>query len=406
MAVKYVVLLGDGMGDRPIEKLGGKTPLAAAATPHMDRIARMGSNGLLATLQEGLPFGSDIACLSILGYDPQKYYPGGRGPLEAAALGIPVAGNDLALRANLVYVADDAMADYSGGHISSEEAAQLIGALDDELGSDAFSLHPGVSYRHILVAHDAGVAPGDLIFSPPHDILDQPLEGHWVQGKSTAALHLATALNNLMRESKEILEVHPVNRKRMQDGLAPVNMVWLWGAGGAPNLPSFSERYGVEGSMISAVDLVRGIAKIIGLTAVQVPGATGYLDTNYEGKVEAALSALDSQDFAYLHVEAPDEASHEGSLEKKLQAIEDFDARVVGPVLAGLEDRGDPFRIAVLPDHYTPITVRTHTDEPVPFAVYDSENGGDGVEAFSEAAATGGSYGTRPGIDLLQLLFG
>ncbi len=406
MAVKHVVLLGDGMGDRPIEELEGRTPLAAAATTHMDRIAREGSCGLLATLQEGLPYGSDIACLSILGYDPQKYYPGGRGPFEAAALDIPVAGRDLALRANLVCVADDAMADYSGGHVSSAEAARLIETLQNELGSDTFSFHPGVSYRHILIAHDAGVAPGDLVFSPPHDILGEPIEDHWAHGRSTAGVHLACALNDLMRDSEEILEAHPVNRKRMQDGKAPVNMVWLWGAGKAPAMPSFPGKYGVAGSMISAVDLVRGIAKLIGLTAVSVPGATGYLDTNYEGKVEAALSALERQDFVYLHVEAPDEASHEGSLEKKLQAIEDFDARVVGPVLAGLEDRGDPFRIAVLPDHYTPITVRTHTGEPVPFAVYDSKDGGDGVDAFSEAAAAKGSYGTRPGTDLLNLLFG
>ncbi|MFH1721823.1 MAG: cofactor-independent phosphoglycerate mutase [Candidatus Altiarchaeota archaeon] len=401
---KIIILIGDGMGDYPSKELDGLTPLASANTPYMDEVAKLGTCGTLKTLGDGMPLGSDIACMNLLGYDPIKYYPGGRGPFEAEALGLEMDEGDLIFRANLVCSSDSKMMDHSAGHITTEEAEELIKAVESELGTSEISFHPGVSYRHICRITDSEIQPEELTCTPPHDILRRELSEYWIKGKTDKAKSLSQKLNRLMEKSQEVLESHPINRKRMMDGLPSANMIWLWGQGKKPVLPSFAEKYGLKGSMISAVDLVKGMASLVGLKAIHVEGATGYLDTNFKGKVEAALDSLKKKDFVYVHVEAPDEASHEGSLKKKIEAIELFDKKIVRPILSGLRKEGYIFNLAVLCDHYTPISVRTHTSDPVPFAVYKSDQKGDEVKAFSEKDASNGGFGERAGLEFMKLL--
>jgi 2,3-bisphosphoglycerate-independent phosphoglycerate mutase len=393
--MKLVILLGDGMADHPIEALDGKTPLEAAKTPNMDRIAREGRGGLAVNVPAGMPPGSDVANLSVMGYDPKRYYSG-RAPLEAAAMGVPLGSEDVAFRCNLVNVDLEKriMVDYSAGHISSEEGKELITALTKT--QPDIRLYPGVSYRNLLVQEENdGLA---AVCTPPHDISGQPIDEFLPKGEGSEVLR------DMMLESIPVLAEHPVNLRRAKEGKRPANMIWLWGQGKAPSMPRFRELWGIEGAVISAVDLLKGMGVYAGLEVIDVPGATGVLDTNYEGKVRACLDALDRVDFVYLHVEAPDEMSHDGLLDKKIEAIRRFDARVVGPVLAGLEKSSHDWRVMVLPDHPTPISIRTHTSEPVPVAMMGSGIEPDGMEAFSEREGARGGFGKVDGWRLMGMM--
>ncbi len=387
--MKYIVLVGDGMADYPIPELGDLTPLAAANIPNMDFIAKHGKCGVAKTIPENMPAGSDVANLSIMGYNPTKYYSG-RGPLEAASMGITLEKNEIAFRCNLIYEKDGTIADYSAGHISSDEARGLIEAVDKELGNHG-KFHAGVSYRHLLVMNKGEKAQ----CTPPHDVIGQSVEDCLPRGDD------AEMLIALIKASKPILEKHEINMKRKKDGKNIANLIWPWGQGKAPNMPRFAELFGVSGSIISAVDLLKGIGKSAGLDTINVPGATGYLDTNFSGKAAYALKSLNTHDFVLVHVEAPDEAGHMGNIEAKIKAIEDFDEKVVGGMLN--EVAGD-YRIMVLPDHPTPISVRTHTREPVPFAIYSSIESADYVDRFDEAAAKEGIFGLVEGHRLMNLL--
>ncbi len=386
--MKVAILVGDGMADYPLPELEGRTPLEVALTPNMDAIARGGTGGLVRTIPDGMPPGSDVANLSIFGYDPLRYYTG-RAPLEAASVGVALGDGEVAFRCNLVTIEDGVMVDYSAGHISTEEAKELILLLDERLGSEEVRFHPGVSYRHLLVIR--GEFCG-LRTTPPHDITGRPVAPYLPEGEGSEVLR------ELMGDSEALLRDAEVNRRRRAMGKPPATGIWPWGQGKTPRLPGLRERFGVEGGVISAVDLVRGIGVLAGLRVVDVPGATGYLDTNYEGKASYALEVLREQDFVYLHVEAPDEAGHAGGIEDKIRAIEDFDEKVVGPVWEGIGRMGG--RILVLPDHRTPIPVRTHTPEPVPFAIWP---GNVPLPEFSESAGEGGLR-VEKGHELMEML--
>ena len=378
--MKYIVLVPDGMADEPIESLGGKTPLEVAQTPNMDFIVQHGLLAQADTIPLGLPPASDVANLSIIGYDPKKYYTG-RAPLEAACLGIDLSAQDVAFRCNLITVADDKMADYSAGHISTKEAAVLIRDLDAHVGTESKKFYPGVSYRHLLVLRGHRVQ--DLlncVCVPPHDILNQSIRKHLPRGKG------AQVLVELMEKSKEFLSVHEINRIRVDLHENPANMIWLWGQGQKPSMPLFKEKFGKSGAVISAVDLIKGIGKIIGLEVLDVEGATGYYDTNYLGKAQAGLRALETHDFIFIHVEATDEAGHNGDLRMKITTIERFDKMVVGPILEQFKERDD-FRLMVVPDHATPVNLRRHTAEKVCVAMMGKGIAKNGFNAFSEAQA-------------------
>jgi 2,3-bisphosphoglycerate-independent phosphoglycerate mutase len=362
--MKHLIVLGDGMADYPIDVLGGKTTLEYANTPHMDRMAAEGTLGLIDTIPPGLPPGSDVANLSVLGYDPKECYTG-RGPLEAASMGIALSPEDIAFRCNLVTLrgnVDPIMEDFTAGHISSLEAKQIIADLEIAIGSETFSFHPGVGYRHLLVWKGG---ESELVATPPHDITDKAIGPYLPYGRG------ADAIIHLMRLSREFLADHPVNRERTERGLKPATSIWLWGQGRVPRIRKMMERFQIRGGIISAVDLLNGIGVYAGMEVLSVEGATGYIDTNYRGKAEKALSVLKELDLVFIHVEAPDEMGHEGNLEGKVKAIEDFDAQVVGTVLQGLGNLG-PFRIAVLSDHPTPLCLKTHAADPSPFAVLSS----------------------------------
>lgn len=381
--MKYVILVGDGMGDHPVAELGGKTPLEAAATPMMDELCGRGEFFLNHTVPEGYPPGSDVANMSLMGYSPARYYTG-RAPLEAASMGIELSEDEIAFRCNLVTLerAGDgkvSMVDFCAGHISNEESHQLIADLEAHCASDMFHFYPGVSYRHLLVYR--GEHPG-FVTVPPHDYIEQEVTKHF------AAYLTVPAWKNLLEQAEEVLAHHPVNRARVAAGKNPATLIWLWGEGRMPSAPTLTERFHITGSMISAVDLLKGLGVVGGLSVIDVPGATGYIDTNYEGKAQAALEALTTQDFVFVHVEAPDEAGHQGSLAAKLQAIEDFDSRIVAPIYRALEQRVEPFRMVVTMDHYTPLAVRTHTREPVPTLLFDSRRSEIGSgRAFNEREA-------------------
>ncbi|MDI6889257.1 MAG: cofactor-independent phosphoglycerate mutase [Methanocellales archaeon] len=388
--MKYVVLVGDGMADYPLEELGNKTPLQVAHTPNMDFIASNGKNGIVRTVPSGMIPGSDVASLSILGYDPRKYYPG-RGPLEAASMGVSLHKGEVAFRCNLVTVKDGVLVDYSAGHISSEEARILIEYLDEKLDGGAH-FYPGVSYRHLLVLKGYE----DVTCVLPHEVVGYSVEEHLPKGRG------AEILRRLMRESIHFLDGHKVNVERRRRGKNPANMIWPWGQGRSPNMPPFEEKFGLRGSVIAAVDVIKGIGRCIGLRVIEVPGATGYLDTNYEGKADYALRSLADRNFCFVHVEAPDEAGHSGDVRAKIKAIENFDEKVVGRVLKGLK-KYEEYRIMVLPDHPTPIPVRTHTSDEVPFAIYSPNETADDVKAFDELSARRGSLGAIEGKELMRL---
>ncbi len=388
---KYVILLGDGMADEPQAELENRTPLAAANTPNFDKLAARAELGTAVTVPQGFPAGSDVANLSVFGYDPAVYYTG-RAPLEAASMGLKLGPNDVVFRCNLVnilhYQARGFMHDFSAGHISSEEAAEIIAALNENLQSEQIQFFPGISYRHLMVIRDCPEELAQLPLVPPHDIIGQEVVDH-------LPADCTSPITQLTNSSQMIIHRLPRFKERLDRGEVTANSIWLWGQGKMPRLAKFRELYGLKGAVISAVDLIRGIGILAGMEIVDVPGATGYLDTAYENKAAYALKTLRENDFVYIHVEAPDEASHEGSLEKKLQAISDLDQRLLGPLLAGLETEFPCFRLLVLPDHPTPIRLKTHTDNPVPYMLYDSQRSEPGDNnGYNEqtTAATGNLF--------------
>lgn len=395
--MKYIVLLGDGMADYPLGRYGRRTPLEVARTPNMDRIAHEGTIGLINTIPAGFQAGSDVANLTVLGYDPEVSYTG-RGPLEAASTGIRLGGEDVAFRCNLVTLSgSEVMEDYSAGHIGSAESAEIIAELERRLGSSVLSFHPGVGYRHLLVWRGG---PEFAETTPPHDIVGQKIERHMPRGEG------GEDIRSLIECSREILRSHPVNARRQAEGRKPANAIWLWGQGKAPRMEPLTEKYRITGAIISAVDLLKGIGIYAGLEAVRVEGATGYIDTDYAGKARKALDVLREKDFVFVHVEAPDEMGHEGNAEGKIRAIEDFDEKVVGTVLEGV--RGlSPYRLMVLSDHPTPISRKTHVSDPSPFAVFSSE--GDNLrngKSFSEKAARKAGLLILPGFELMDHFLG
>ena len=377
--MKYIILVGDGMADKPVKELGGKTPLEAANTPNMDKIAASGVTGWAKTIPDDLPAGSDVAYLSILGYDPHKYYTG-RAPLEAANLGIDLKKDDVAFRCNLVRIENDIMADYSAGHIKTEDAKELIRRLNDKLGSYGIRFYPGVSYRHIMVVPKGSVK---LETKPPHDISDKNITPYLPYGEGQELIL------DLMNKSKEIFK----NSK------TKANMIWLWGQGSMPHLPKFK----INGAVITAVDLIKGLGRLIGLSVINVPGATGYLDTNYAGKGQYAINCLKEKDFVLVHVEAMDEASHIGSIGKKIEAIENFDKLTVGTVLKNTHALGD-YRILLLPDHATPVETKTHSHDMIPFALCGKNIVPGDIKSFNENEIAKSKLIIKDGYKLIDTL--
>ena len=385
--MKYIVVLGDGMADWPLEQLGGKTPLQAAAKPHIDALAKSAEVGLCRTVPAGFKPGSDVANLSVMGYDPHTCYTG-RSPLEAVSIGIDLKETDVTLRCNLVTLSDEekyedkTMIDYSAGEISTAEARELVEFLKKHFDSERCRLYAGVSYRHCLVVSD-GQTGHEL--TPPHDISGRPVKTFLPQGP------MGEFYLDMMKRSARLLQDHPVNRARIAAGKRPANSVWFWGEGTKPALENFSEKFGKRGGVISAVDLVKGIGILAGMRIIEVPGATGNYDTNFAGKADAALGALlGGLDFVYIHMEAPDECGHQGDVAHKIYSIEQIDAKVVARLCEGLNAAGERFRMLICPDHPTPIAVRTHVSDPVPYLLYDSGAALNGA-AGGATAATGGA---------------
>jgi 2,3-bisphosphoglycerate-independent phosphoglycerate mutase len=380
--MKYVIVLGDGMADYPLEALGGKTPLEVAETPTMDALSKVSEVGLCHTIPEGMSPGSDTANLSVIGYDPKIYYSG-RSPLEALSIGVDMKPTDISFRCNIVTVSEEeaeyekkTILDHSSGEITTEEAAQLIEAIRPVLESDEYKFYVGTSYRHLTIWDKGQVVE----LTPPHDILGKVI-GEYLPKQE--------ALKEMMKKSYDILVNHPVNLARKEKGLNPANSIWFWGAGTRPALSSFEEKTGKKGVMISAVDLLKGIAVGAGMDNIEVEGADGTLHTNYEGKAKAATDALinDGYDFAYIHVEAPDEMGHQGSVERKIQAIQFLDSRVIKPVMEAFDQAKEDYRMLIMPDHPTPIALRTHVSDPVPYLLYDSTKAVDNVHMYSEQGA-------------------
>jgi len=396
--MKYVVVLGDGMADEPIGELGGKTPLQAARTPVMDAMAKVSEQGIAYTVPENLPAGSDVANLAMLGYDPQKYYSG-RSPLEALSIGVDMKDTDIALRCNIVTLSEDeayeekTIIDHSSGEITTEEAKVLIDAVKKELETEEFQYYPGISYRHLTI-WDRGET---VDLTPPHDILGKQIGEY---------LPKETKLREMMEKSFDILDRHPINEKRREMGLNPANSIWFWGAGTRPALDDFEEKTGKKGAMVSAVDLLKGIAVGTHMLNLDVEGATGGLDTNYKGKAMAAVDSLtkDGADVVYIHVEAPDEMGHQGSVKNKVKAIEFLDDQVIRVVAEELKKRGEEFRMLIGPDHPTPISIRTHSKDPVPFMIYDSTKETNGQKEYSEEAAKSTGLVLEHGHDLMGRL--
>ncbi len=398
---KYVIIVGDGMADYPVESLGGKTPLTVARTPHMDWMAESGEIGLVRTVPDGFSPGSEVANLSIFGYDPIRYYTG-RGPLEAASLGVRLAADDIAFRCNLVTLKFEGnkivMEDFSAGHITDEEARKVMIDLNKEMATNEIQFYAGVSYRHLMVLKNGAAQFSNLEkleIIPPHDIIGKEISPFLPQMKEPILA--------LMKESQRLLKNHPVNHARQAKGLPPANSIWLWGQGRSPRMITLKERFGMDGYVISAVHLIKGIGILAGLEALEVPGATGYFDTNYDGKVQYALRGLGEKDFVYLHVEAPDEAGHMGNLRLKIESIEAFDEKVVGPLLKGMK-RFERYKVLVLPDHPTPLSVRTHTADPVPYVIYSNEAATPSAHGkkFDEVSAGQSGISIEKGFELIE----
>lgn len=396
--MKYVIVVGDGMADYPLPELEGKTPLEVAKKPNLDGLAGQGEVGLARMIPAGMTPASDVGNLSILGYDPLQYYCG-RAPLEAANMGIKLMQGEVAFRCNLVTVEKDILSDYSAGHISSQESKVLIEELNHRLAREGMRFYSGISYRHLLILKDFGGSAERLVnvrCVPPHDIMGKNYRKFLPSGKG------AEALTEFMEKSRGVLKDHDVNRVRVDLGENPANMIWLWGQGQTPQMPSFKEKYGLEGSVISAVDLVNGIGRLVGFDVIRVPGATGYYDTNYEGKADYALDSLKERDFILVHIEAPDEAGHNGDLREKINAIERLDRLVVGRILEGLKKIA--YRILVVPDHPTSVAKRTHTADEVPFVLAGSGISPNGALTYSETAARGTGLVVKEGHQLMRKL--
>lgn len=384
--MKYIVILGDGMADKPSEKLGGKTPLEVADKPNIDKICKMGQIGMCKTVPNDFKPGSDVANLSVMGYDPYKYYTG-RSPLEAVSMGVSVSDTDTTFRTNLVTLSDEEkyedkkMVDYSSGEISTEEAKELIKAVDDALGTDEYRFFGGISYRHLLLWH--GRVDGEIKMTPPHDISGKII-GDYLPGSEI--------MLSLMKKSYEILKNHPINLKRIKEGKNPANSIWMWGQGMKPALSLFKDKYGISGAVISAVDLVKGIGICAGMENIDVKGATGNVDSNFDGKAKAAIDALKRNDFVYIHMEAPDESGHHFDADAKVLSIELIDKKVVGPIYDAMVKGGEDFSFLIMPDHPTPIDIGTHTNDPVPFVIYRSNNPSNCGLSYNEKNGQSGPF--------------
>ncbi len=399
--MKYLLIIGDGMADYPVEALNGKTPLQVANKPNMDELAFKGRSGILRTIPEDMASGSVIANLSILGYDPKKWYTG-RGPFEAANRGIRLGKNDIAFRCNLVTEENGVLVDYSAGYITSNEGRELMRCIEENLGKpNEIDFCAGVRYRNLLILRNDSYSD-DILCTPPHDALGVKISEILPRAKTPAAEFTVATLNRMIFDSKKILKDHPVNVNRVALGKRPGNMIWPWGQGKKPSIPTLQEKCGISGAVISAVDVVNGIGIYAGMEAVTVPGATGYYDTNYEGKADYALEALKNHDMVLIHVEAPDEAGHSGDHEQKIRAIEDLDRRLLGKMLRGLDQE---CTIAVLPDHATPTKVRTHTKDPVPFTICSPLIEPDEVKCFDEVSARKGGFGFLERGEMFMRLF-
>jgi 2,3-bisphosphoglycerate-independent phosphoglycerate mutase len=399
---KFIILVGDGMGDYPLDVLGGITPLEAARTPNLDRLVQIGELGTAQTIPAGMEPGSDVANMSLLGYDPLVYHTG-RGPLEAASMGVRLEPDEVAFRCNLVYLSRNeagraVMGDYSAGQITTPEAHEIVADLQSTVSGTPLKLYAGVSFRQLLVWKGGRE---EVCTTPPHDILGQPIEQYDL-------LYTEPVLQAFTEKAARVLEHHPVNMRREQAGDSPANAVWPWGQGKAPSMPGL-DRFGLCGAMVSAVDLLKGIGVYAGLDPVKVEGATGYIDTNYEGKVAAALSALERGNFVFLHVEAPDEASHTGSVEKKIQAIESFDKHIVGPIVEGAK-KFSKVHLLVATDHFTPVSIRTHSTDPVPFLLVNNleplASGSGKGGRFCEKQAGAAGLRLKCGEDLFRIFIG
>ena len=399
--MKYIIILGDGMADEPIATLGNKTPLQVANKPNIDKIATLGCCGMLDTIPKGFAPGSEIANLSVLGYNVAEVFEG-RGSLEAASMGISIEPGEMAMRCNLICIENGKIKNHSAGHISNEEAFELIQFLQKELGNEKINFYPGVSYRHLLKVKGGNK---ELICTPPHDVPGTPFADVMIKPQTDAAKATADLLNNLTLRSQAMLENHPVNLKRAAAGKDKANSIWLWSPGYKPNMETLLKMRNLKsGSVISAVDLIRGIGVYAGLKVIHVEGATGLYDTNYEGKAQAAIDALRNDDFVYLHVEASDEAGHEGNIDLKIKTIEYLDARIVKPIFEEVSTWEEPVTIAILPDHPTPCSIKTHTNSPIPFVIYKPGKKADSVTVYDEFSARKGRYGLIKGAEFIKEL--
>jgi 2,3-bisphosphoglycerate-independent phosphoglycerate mutase len=397
--MKYIIILGDGMSDYPIESLGNKTPLMAANTPNIDGLCAISRTGKFKTVPDSMPPGSEIANMAVIGYDVEKVYEG-RGVLEAASMGVDLDENDLALRCNIVCIENEILKNHSAGHISNEEALEIVKTLQLELETDDIKIHPGVSYRHLLVIKNG---KKDVECTPPHDVPGTPFKDVLVK-PANGNSETADLLNKLILKSQEILKDHPINLKRIAEGKDPASSIWPWSPGYKPEMKTLQNQFGINGAMISAVDLLYGIGKYAGMKAIHVEGSTGLYDTNYEGKAKAAVDALKEVDLVYLHIEASDEAGHEGNAELKTKTIEYLDSRVVKYVVEETAKMDEDVAIALLPDHATPCQLRTHTHDPVPFLIYHPDENPDEVMKYNEDDTNNGYYGILKGNEFIKAL--
>ena len=399
--MKYIIILGDGMADDPSTCKNRITPMMAAKRPNIDALAKKGKTGLLTTVPKSMPAGSEIANMNILGYNPEKCYEG-RGVLEAASMNIPVEDNELVMRCNLICIEKNNIKNHSAGHITTEEAKELIHHLNQNLSTDTIKFHPGISYRHLLIIKNASK---DIDLTPPHDVPGTPAEQVMPKPTTEQGRQTAQQIEKLIRASWTLLNTHPINLKRTQQGKDPANSIWPWSQGYKPDMENFQKTHNLSAAVISAVDLIKGLGTLAGMDIINVDGATGLYDTNYEGKADACIEALKTHDLVYVHVEAPDEAGHEGNYTLKTKTIEDLDKRLVGRILKNIDKIDDKIKIAVLPDHPTPVALKTHTKEPVPFLITTlGENAPDTTQTLDEQSAKNGAYGKLEGAQFLKTL--
>ncbi|MDP8209286.1 MAG: cofactor-independent phosphoglycerate mutase [Candidatus Stygibacter australis] len=400
--MKYMIILGDGMADRPIKSRENKTPLQLANIPSIDKLCSIGRTGQLVTVPPDMPPGSEVANLAVLGYDVYKVYQG-RGVLEGASMGVTIEEGDLAMRCNLLCLEDDKIKNHSAGHITTSESHLLIDALNEELSNDQIRFYKGISFRHLLVIKGGN---NDLKFTPPHDVPGTPWRDVLIEPTSDDGIETAKILNDLIIKSQDVLRNHPVNLKRRKEGKDPANSAWFWSSGYKPAMKTLQEKYNIKGAAISAVDIIKGLGIYAGMDVIEVEGATGLIDTNYEGKAEAAINALKDHDFVYLHVEATDEAGHEGNIDKKIKALEYLDSRLVKYIMEQAADMDEPVSIGLIPDHATPCEIRTHTHDAVPFVIYNPTLKADEVTEYNEFSVKKGFYGVLKGDEFIKTLLG